>query len=54
MELFIRKLIYGDMTKRNYSKVLKQIRRLHWEETEVRPLTPILHYKRLRQLAVLS
>lgn len=36
MELFIRKLIYGDMTKRNYSKILKQIRRLHWEETEVR------------------
>ncbi|KAL7805950.1 ARM repeat-containing protein [Trichoderma aethiopicum] len=35
MELFIRKLIYGDMTKRNYSKILKQIRRLHWEEPEV-------------------
>lgn len=51
MELFIRKLIYGDMTKRNYSKILKQIRRLHWEETEVRPLTSILHYDPLRQLA---
>jgi regulator of nonsense transcripts 2 len=35
MELFIRKLIYIDMTKRNYSKILKQIRRLHWEEAEV-------------------
>ncbi|KAH7327895.1 armadillo-type protein [Stachybotrys elegans] len=35
MELFIRKLIYVDMTKRNYSKILKQIRRLHWEEPEV-------------------
>ncbi|KAF3354464.1 hypothetical protein VDGD_00377 [Verticillium dahliae] len=35
MELFIRKLIYMDMTKRNFSKILKQIRRLHWEETEV-------------------
>ncbi|KAL6858494.1 ARM repeat-containing protein [Trichoderma novae-zelandiae] len=35
MELFIRKLIYGDLTKRNYSKILKQIRRLHWEEAEV-------------------
>lgn len=35
MELFIRKLIYVDMTKRNYSKILKQIRRLHWEESEV-------------------
>lgn len=36
MELFVRKLIYVDMTKRNYSKILKQIRRLHWEEAEVR------------------
>ncbi|KAM5348482.1 hypothetical protein ACJ41O_008306 [Fusarium nematophilum] len=35
MELFVRKLIYVDMTKRNYSKILKQIRRLHWEEHEV-------------------
>ncbi|KID90732.1 nonsense-mediated mRNA decay factor (Upf2) [Metarhizium guizhouense ARSEF 977] len=35
MELFIAKLVYSDMTKRNYSKILKQIRRLHWEETEV-------------------
>ncbi|KAL1879431.1 hypothetical protein VTK73DRAFT_6963 [Phialemonium thermophilum] len=35
MELFIRKLVYGDLTKRNYSKILKQIRRLHWEEKEV-------------------
>ncbi|KAF3055689.1 Regulator of nonsense transcripts 2 [Daldinia childiae] len=34
-ELFIRKLIYVDLTKRNYTKVLKQIRRLHWEESEV-------------------
>jgi regulator of nonsense transcripts 2 len=35
LEAFIRKLIYVDMTKRNYSKVLKQIRRLHWEEKDV-------------------
>ncbi|KAJ2989978.1 hypothetical protein NUW58_g3187 [Xylaria curta] len=34
-ELFIRKLIYVDMTKRNYTKILKQIRRLHWEEPDV-------------------
>ncbi|KAI1854125.1 hypothetical protein JX266_001266 [Neoarthrinium moseri] len=34
-ESFIRKLIYVDMTKRNYTKILKQIRRLHWEEPEV-------------------
>lgn len=37
-ELFIRKLIYVDLTKRNYTKVLKQIRRLHWEESEVNEL----------------
>ncbi|ETS83142.1 hypothetical protein PFICI_05018 [Pestalotiopsis fici W106-1] len=34
-ELFIRKLVYVDMTKRNYTKILKQIRRLHWEEPDV-------------------
>lgn len=35
MDQFIRKLVYVDMTKRNYGKILKQIRRLHWEEPEV-------------------
>ncbi|GAB1318794.1 mRNA decay protein [Madurella fahalii] len=35
MELFIRKLVYADLSKRNYSKILRQIRRLHWEEKEV-------------------
>ena len=43
MELFVCKLVYLDLTKRNYPKILKQIRRLHWEETEVscmRPVTP--------------
>ena len=34
-ELFIRQLIYLDMTKRNYMKILKTIRKLHWEEKEV-------------------
>ena len=36
VELFIRKLIYLDMNKRTYTKVLKSIRKLHWEEQEVR------------------
>ena len=36
MDLFIRQLIYLDMNKRNYTKVLKSIRKLHWEESEVR------------------
>lgn len=35
MELFVRKLIYLDLTKRNYVKILKQIRKLHWEDKEV-------------------
>ncbi|KAI9737821.1 MAG: hypothetical protein M1834_009190 [Cirrosporium novae-zelandiae] len=35
VELFIRKLVYLDMNKRNYTKVLKSIRKLHWEEQEV-------------------
>jgi regulator of nonsense transcripts 2 len=35
MDQFIRRLIYFDMNKRNYTKILKQIRRLHWEEQEV-------------------
>ncbi|KAI9372916.1 armadillo-type protein [Aspergillus egyptiacus] len=35
MESYIRKLIYLDMNKRNYTKILKSIRKLHWEEREV-------------------
>ncbi|KAI9841526.1 MAG: hypothetical protein M1837_000627 [Sclerophora amabilis] len=34
MDLFLRKLIYLDMNKRNYTKILKQIRKIHWEEPE--------------------
>ncbi|KAJ5099334.1 hypothetical protein N7532_006335 [Penicillium argentinense] len=35
MEQYIRRLIYLDMNKRNYTKILKCIRKLHWEEQEV-------------------
>jgi regulator of nonsense transcripts 2 len=35
MELYIRKLLYLDMNKRNYTKILKSIRKPHWEEQEV-------------------
>ncbi|KAL2867152.1 armadillo-type protein [Aspergillus lucknowensis] len=35
MESYIRKLIYLDMNKRNYTKILKSVRKLHWEELEV-------------------
>ncbi|THC90081.1 hypothetical protein EYZ11_010460 [Aspergillus tanneri] len=34
MESYIRRLLYMDMNKRNYTKVLKSIRKLHWEEQE--------------------
>ena len=36
VDLFVRKLIYLDMNKRTYTKILKSIRKLHWEEPEVR------------------
>ncbi|CAK7273069.1 mRNA decay protein [Sporothrix epigloea] len=35
MELFIRKLVYVDLCKRNANKILRQIQKLHWEEPEV-------------------
>lgn len=35
VDLFIRNLVYVDLTKRNVEKVAKQIRKLHWEEPEV-------------------
>ncbi|KAF7714156.1 MIFG and Upf2 domain-containing protein [Penicillium ucsense] len=35
VEQYVRRLIYLDMNKRNYTKVLKTIRKLHWEEQEV-------------------
>ena len=42
MDLFIRRLVYLDMNKRNYAKILKSIRRLHWEETEVSVIFHVL------------
>jgi regulator of nonsense transcripts 2 len=36
VELFVHKLIYADMNKRTYAKVLKSLRKLHWEEKEVK------------------
>ena len=35
IDLYVRKLVYLDMNKRSYTKVLKSIRKLHWEEQEV-------------------
>lgn len=38
VELYVHKLIYLDMNKRTYTKVLKSLRKLHWEEREVRSI----------------
>lgn len=35
LELYIRKLVYLDLNKKTLEKVIKQIRKLHWEEEEV-------------------
>ena len=35
IEQYVRKLIYMDLTKRNYVKILKQIRKLHWEDPAI-------------------
>lgn len=46
VDLFVRKLVYLDMNKRTYTKVLKSIRKLHWEEPEVCP-TEIVEAERI-------
>jgi regulator of nonsense transcripts 2 len=35
VELFLRKLMYQDLTRRTLDKTVKQIRKMHWEEDEV-------------------
>lgn len=35
MQQFISKLVYLDLNKRSYARVLKSLRKLHWEESEV-------------------
>lgn len=35
LDLYVRKLIYLDLSKRSAEKIIKQIRKLHWEEPEV-------------------
>lgn len=36
MELYIRKLIYQDLCKKSLDKILKQLRKLHWEDAHIR------------------
>lgn len=35
LDLYVRKLVYLDLSKRSLEKIIKQIRKLHWEESEV-------------------
>jgi regulator of nonsense transcripts 2 len=35
IELFLRKIMYQDLTRRTLDKTVKQIRKMHWEEQEV-------------------
>lgn len=36
MELYIRKLIHEDLCKKTLDKILKQMRKLHWEDVQIR------------------
>ncbi|KAL7308473.1 mRNA decay protein [Mucor circinelloides] len=38
MELYIRKLIHEDLCKKSLDKVLKQLRKLHWEDSAIRAI----------------
>ncbi|KJX97909.1 nonsense-mediated mRNA decay factor (Upf2) like protein [Zymoseptoria brevis] len=35
LDLFVRKLVYVDLSKKSLDKIIKQVRKLHWEEAEV-------------------
>lgn len=35
IELFLRKIMYQDLTRRTLDKTVKQIRKMHWEEEEI-------------------
>lgn len=37
VQQYVSRLVYLDMNKRTYTKVLKSLRKLHWEEQEVSP-----------------
>jgi len=38
MEQYIRKLVYMDLNKKTVEKVLKLLRKLHWDDKEVTDL----------------
>ena len=42
VQQYVWRLVYLDMNKRTYPKVLKSLRKLHWEEQEVRSRSPNL------------
>ena len=51
VDLYVRKLIYLDMNKRTYTKVLKSIRKLHWEEKDVSLLTSYFAHLDINRLS---
>jgi regulator of nonsense transcripts 2 len=38
MELFVRRLIYGDLNKKSLDKTLKLLRKLHWDDPAIQHL----------------
>lgn len=45
MELYIRKLILEDLCKKSLDKILKQLRKLHWEDETIRALMVKIFHK---------
>ncbi|KAF7727252.1 hypothetical protein EC973_007865 [Apophysomyces ossiformis] len=45
MEMYIRKIIYGNLNKKSLDKALKQLRKLHWEDESIRCLLSKLFQK---------
>ncbi|KAJ3039787.1 hypothetical protein HDV00_011914 [Rhizophlyctis rosea] len=44
IELYMRKLIYSDLTKKNVEKILKQFRKFNWDDTSTRrSITKLFH-----------
>ncbi|KAJ3127315.1 hypothetical protein HK098_006494 [Nowakowskiella sp. JEL0407] len=45
IELYVRKLIYFDLSKKNVEKCLKQLRKLNWEDASIRALMTKIFFK---------
>ncbi|KAI8805570.1 armadillo-type protein [Cladochytrium replicatum] len=45
LELYLRKLIYGDLAKKTVEKILKQIRKMNWEDPATRAMITKVFFK---------